>query len=251
MRTAVILLCVGFGFVAHAEEYSPGRLAELATVKHKEAQQTKDPKKLEEAAALYERYFAKPDDKEGVMAYYYGELLFTLQRYAKAAELYERSVAVDPKGRFVREAVYAAMIARNDALAPSPRDGGPTCPGTAPCAIPADRLQLVADFDLYLRIAPASPERASVAYRKARVYYEYNHFAEAAPLFERVVVDFPTNELAIYSANQEMDCLASLKRYGELRALVERVQKNPAMMSDAVLQQNVRDVEAQLKQKGK
>ena len=47
-----------------------------------------------------------------------------------------------------------------------------------------------------------------------------------------------------------MDCLALVKRYRELRALVERVKKSPAM-KDATTQQQVRDVEAGLKKLGK
>ena len=56
-------------------------------------------------------------------------------------------------------------------------------------------------------------------YRRARIWYDYQHFAEAAPLFEHIFANYPNDELAIYSANLEMDCLASLKCWGELRAL--------------------------------
>jgi hypothetical protein len=47
-----------------------------------------------------------------------------------------------------------------------------------------------------------------------------------------------------------MDCFALLKRYRDLRALVERVKKSP-IMKDATTQQQVRDVDAELKKKGK
>ncbi|HEY2748945.1 MAG TPA: hypothetical protein VGL86_30195 [Polyangia bacterium] len=251
MRTAIFLLLVGFCFIARAEDRTPDELAQLATVKHKQAQQTHDLKKYEEAAGLYERYFAKPDDKEAVMAFYYGELLFKLQRWERAAQMYQRAITVEPKGKFASEAAYAYVISTKNAIS-GPEDATPTppCPEGKPCAIPADRQRLLTAFDRYLELVPASPERPAMEYRRARIWYAYQHFAEAAPLFDRVFVAYPDNELATYSANLEMDCLARLKRYGELRTLVDRVKKSPAM-KDAIVQQEVGQLDAELKKKGK
>ena len=36
----------------------------------------------------------------------------------------------------------------------------------------------------------------TIKYRKARIYYEYNHFDEAAKLFEDIVEKYPKHELA-------------------------------------------------------
>jgi predicted metal-dependent HD superfamily phosphohydrolase len=106
-------------------------------------------------------------------------------------------------------------------------------------------------FERYLAIVtPTNKDRATMEYRRAQTLYAYNHFAEAAPVFDHVFVAYPGNELATYSANLEMDCLAILKRYGDLRALVERVKKSP-VMSDATTQKQVRDNEAALKKLGK
>jgi tetratricopeptide (TPR) repeat protein len=250
MRTALVflILCAG---IARAEELDAARLAELATVAHKDAQKTKDPKKYEEAAGYYEKYFAKPDAKEGVMAFYYGELLFNLQRYDQAAKMYERSITVEPKSKFADEAAYAYVISTKNAIHKDDAAGKPPCPDSKPCPIPADKQRLLTAFDRYLAIVtPTNKDRATMEYRRAQLFYEYNHFAEAAPIFDHVFVSYPGNELATYSANLEMDCLALLKRYGELRALVERVKKSP-IMSDATTQKQVHDNEAALKKLGK
>ncbi|HEX6839696.1 MAG TPA: hypothetical protein VF334_24125 [Polyangia bacterium] len=249
MRTAImlILLCAA---PARADDADAAHWAELASTTHKTAQQTKDPKKYEEAAGYYDKYFAKPDGKEAVMAFYYAELLFKLERYSEAAKYYERNLALDPKGKLAKEAAYAAMISWKNAI-PAPADPKKSpCPDTKPCTISANLQRLLAAFDRYLAIVPESPELPNVEYRKARVYYEHNHFAEAAPIFDHVFVSYPDTELAMYSANLEMDCLAILKRYDALRALVERVKKSP-IMSDATTQQQVRDNEAALKKLGK
>lgn len=250
MRTALMLVLLCAAPARAADDGEANRWAELATTTHKAAQQTKDAKKYEEAAGYYEKYFAHPDDKEAVMAFYYAELLFKMQRYDQAAKYYDRNVTLDPKGKLAKQAAYAAMISWKNTI-PAPEDPKKSpCPDTKPCPISADLQRLLAAFDRYLAIVPESPEVPTVEYRKARVYYEHNHFAEAAPLFDHIFVTYPNTELAAYSANLEMDCFAILKRYDALRALVERVKKSPAM-KDPVVQQQVRDNEAALKKLGK
>jgi tetratricopeptide (TPR) repeat protein len=260
MRTALVLLFVGFAVAARAglpDDQDPQvvRWEELATTTHKAAQQTNDTKKYEEAAGYYEKWLAKPGrEHEGVMAFYYGELLFKLQRYADAARLYERAITVEPKAKWSDEAAYAYVIATKNAVqSKSPDDDAakPPCAELKPCPIPDDMMRLIAAFRRYLEVVtPTAKDRATMEYRQARVWYGYQHFAEAAPLFDHVFVAYPDNELATYSANLEMDCLANLKRWRDLRALVERIKKSP-IMKDATTQQQVREVEAGLKKQGK
>jgi tetratricopeptide (TPR) repeat protein len=249
MRTALIALMVCVE-VAHADEAS--RLMELATVAHKHAQQTKDAKDYEAAASLYEQYFARPTHpEEHAMSFYYAELLFRMQRYDDAAKYYDRAVSVDAKGKFAKDAAYASMISMKNATQSPENASKPPCPDMKPCPIPKDVQRLVAAFDRYLTIVPESPERPNVEFRRARVYYEHNHFAEAAPQFDHVLASYPDHELATYSANFEMDCLALGKRYDELRALVDRVKKNPTLMKDPTTQKQVQENDAALKKRGK
>lgn len=250
MRTTllVVLLCAASARADDADVW-----AQRATTTHQEAQKTQDPKKYEEAAGYYDKYFAHPDDKQAVMAFYYGELLFKLQRYGDAATMYERNITLDPKGKLAKEAAYAFMISTKNAVKTPPMtpDAPPPCPTSpTPCPIPDDLQRLLGAFDRFEAIVPESPERVDVEYRRAKLYYDYNHFAEAAPRFDHVFAAYPGNELGTYAANLEMDCLVYLKRWGDLRALVDRVKKSP-IMSDATTQKQVRDVEAALKKQRK
>jgi len=257
MRTALVipllLLCAG---VARADDAEAKRLMDQATSAHKHAQQTKDAKDYEQARNLYEQYFARPEHpEEAAMSFYYAELLFRMQRYDEAAKYYDRSLTVDPKSKYADEAAYGLVISTKNAVkTPNPTpDSPPPCPDMKPCPIPADMQRLLAAFDRYLAIVPAAgaKDRATMEYRRARVFYDFQHFDEAAPIFAHIVAAYPDNELATYSANLEMDCLAILKRYDQLRTLLERVKKTPALMKDATVQQQVRDLDAGLKKKGK
>ncbi len=251
MRTALVLLMLCAAPARAADDADAW--AQRATAAHKEAQKTQDPKKYEEAAGYYQKYFAHPDGKEAAMAFYYGELLFKMQRYADAAKMYERNITLEPRGKFAKEAAYAFMISTKNTVTTPPEalDRPPRCATPTPCPIPDDLQRLLAAFDRYEAIVPDSPERPNVEYRRARIFYEYHHFAEAAPRFDHILTTYPGNELATYSANLEMDCLALLKRWTELRALVDRVKKDPVLMKDAVTQQQVHDNDAALKKHGK
>ena len=50
------------------------------------------------------------------MAFYYGEVLWTTQDWKDAAEQYTKVVQMDPKGKYVKEAAYAAVLAWKNAL---------------------------------------------------------------------------------------------------------------------------------------
>jgi len=177
-----------------------------------------------------------------------------MQRYDEAAKYYDRSLNVDPKSKFADEAAYALVMSTKNAVkTPNPTpDSPPPCPDMKPCPIPADMQRLLAALDRYLAVAAkTAKDRATMEYRRARIYYDFQHFAEAAPIFDHIVTAYSDTELAAYSANLEMDCLAILKRYDDLRALIERVKKNALLMKDETTQKQVRDMDAGLKKKGK
>lgn len=243
MRTALVLVLLSA--VAHAQ---PSLLDE-ATALHKQAQKDHDAFKYERAHTLYQQYLAhSADDADATASFYDAELLFHLQRYVDAAKMYERVLTLAPKGKFTAEAAYAYVISAKNA---APRvDGAPPCPDLKPCAIPADQRRLLDAFDRYLALVAQDQHRPAMEYRKAKLLYDLQHFAEAAPIFDHIFSAYAGNELATYSANLEMDCLALLKRWDELRALVDRVKKSP-IMSDATTQQQVRDNDAALKKHGK
>jgi tetratricopeptide (TPR) repeat protein len=256
MRIALVIACI-VGSSAYADETKwpnedAARLGEQAKSVHKEAHETQNVAKYEQAHKLYQEYFAKyPDLPDADLTFYDAELLFRLQRYAEAAKQYERVTQLAPHGKLVREAAYGFVISTKNLAPPqSPPDAGPPCPNLQACPIPPADRELLHAFDVYLKLVPSSPEVPSISYRNAKLYYDWQHFAEAAPLFDQIFTKFPESELATYSANFEMHCLAVLKRYDALRALVERVKKSPAM-KDAVTQEQVAEMDAGLKKRGK
>ena len=93
--------------------------------------------------------------------------------------MYERAITVAPNGKFADEAAYACVISTKNAVRTTDQTSGkPPCPDKKPCAIPSDVQRLAAAFDRYLAVVPASEDRPTMEYRRARIWYDYQHFAE-------------------------------------------------------------------------
>jgi TolA-binding protein len=208
---------------------------ELALIWHKEAQRTKNSDTYALDKFVYKVFLDHfPSDKDAYdMGFYYGELLWTLENWKDAAEQYTKVVEMNPKGKYVKDAAYAAVLAWKNALnvddheqaelVQSDRDKLKEKGGKLePLKIPEYQQKMIDAFDTYLKYVPDAKETVTIMYRRARIFYEYNHFAEAAPLFQEIVDKHCDDELAIYSANLLLD---SLNAQGKTKEVVENVDK--------------------------
>lgn len=253
MKRIAATLILAASATALAAPPTAAELAARARDVHTRAYATKDKKLFEEAHQIYREYlrrFGKEADA-GTMAFYDGEALVNLERWNDAAAAYEESLALAPHGAHAEEAAYADVIATKNAIDYDGKQGkstGADCPGIAPCPIPPPMKRMLAAYERYLAAAPAGKERPIIEYRRARVYYAYNQFNKAAPLFDALVVAHPELELAAFAANLEMDCLATSKRYDELRALIARLRRSP-VSRDVTVTEQLDKLEAGLKHK--
>lgn len=227
-------------------------LRELATVWHKEAQKTNNNDTYALAQYLYKEYLSRfPKEKDTYqMTYYYGELLFKLgsngdnNKYCDAGPVYTKVVEMDPQpnAKYLKDAAYAAVISWKNCLSveDSAEDtraqmvekrkeikeakSGGTAPEVAlkPEEIGSNKKKMIAAFDTYIKYVPDSKELPNIKYRKARIYYEANHFDEAIPLFKEIADHHPDSDLAFYSTNLLFDCLGFKKKYDDLQAALDQ-----------------------------
>ena len=224
---------------------------ELALIWHKEAQKTKNPDTYVLAMLVYKDFLERfPGDKESYeMAFYYGEILWTVAELGKgswkdAAEQYTKVVELNPKGKYVKEAAYASVLAWKNALnvddheqkeavdkdrqAFNSKKGGKL----EALTIPEYQKKMIDAFETYVKYVPDAPERVVIMYREARIYYEYNHFDDAAKRFEVIVDKYPKHELAIYSANLLLDSLNAQGKTKEVVSYVDKFLEMPDLMKD-------------------
>ena len=210
---------------------------ELALIWHKEAQRTKNSDTYALDKYVYKVFLDHfPSDKDAYdMSFYYGELLWTLENWKDAAEQYTKVVEMNPKGKYVKDAAYAAVLAWKNALNVDDHEqkdlvendrakmkDSEKASKLEPLKIPEYQQKMINAFDTYLKYVPDAKETVTIMYRRARIFYEYNHFAEAAPLFQEIVDKHCDDELAIYSANLLLD---SLNAQGKTKQVVENVDK--------------------------
>jgi tetratricopeptide (TPR) repeat protein len=224
--------------VQECKDNAAGTLRSLATTWHREAQKTVNDKTYRLAHYMYREYLDTfPEEKDAyTMAFYYAELLFKLKRWEEAAEAYTRVVQMKRDGKFLKEAAYAAVISWKNALnveeetQDTERLEGEEADRLKPRPLSDRHKKMIAAFDTYLEYVPrATKERPTILYRKARIYYEHNHYDKAYKLFSRVVVEHPQHELSEYAANLMLDCLNILKRYDELLEWLRKFKKIPAL----------------------
>jgi TolA-binding protein len=227
---------------------------ELALIWHKEAQKTKNPDTYVLAMLVYKDFLERfPGDKESYeMAFYYGEILWTVAELGKGswkdtAEQYTKVVELSPKGKYVREAAWAAVLAWKNALnvedheqkeaVDRDRDKFKNAKKLEPMPIPEYQKKMIEAFETYVKYVPDPPPEdprrlVLIRYRKARVFYEYNHFDEASKLFEEIVSKHPNDELAIYSANLLLDSLNAQGKTKEVVTWVDKFLEMPSLMKD-------------------
>ena len=252
--------------VEECRDNTAGSLRELATTWHKEAQKTGVKETYDLAQYLYKEYIHRfPKEKDIYpMTFYYGELLYKLEKFCDAAPIYTQVVTLDPsdKARYRNESAYAAVISwknclnvddskeqEQQAVAQSQKKKGvknakedkkteqqkaeELAIKNKPQEIPQKWQTMLSAFDTYVKYVPNAPELVTIKYRRARVYYEYNHFAEAAPLFREIVENHPKDDLALYSANLLFDCENVLGKYDDLEGDVKKFCSYPELTKDA------------------
>jgi tetratricopeptide (TPR) repeat protein len=220
---------------------------ELALIWHKEAQKTKNNDTYTLDKYVYKVFLDHfPKDKDAYeMGFYYGELLWTLENWKDAAEQYTKVVELNPQGKYVKDAAYAAVLAWKNALSVDDHESKDLVDKDRekfkekddkgrlkPMEIPEYQKKMVSAFDTYIKYVPDAPELVTIKYRKARIYYEYNHFDEAAKLFEDLVKNHPKHELAIYSANLLLDSLNAQGKTKEVVTWVDKFLEMPELMKD-------------------
>ena len=271
-----------------------GMLRELATVWHKEAQKTGVMDTYANASDLYKEYIRRfPKEKDSyLMHFWYAELLFKLGSldntpashwYCDAAPIYTEVVKMDPKAAKVKDAAYAAVISwkncldvadegsdaaaevkeqlkkkreeRKAAEKDKDKKGKVEDEQFAAKPIPEKQQKMLEAFETYIQYVPDAPELPTIKYRRARVYYEYNHIDKAIPLFKDLAENYPKSELALYSANLLLDCIAIKIKFDKEKAVeytnmmeqqVDRFEKIPELVKDQEFDATLKGIKGKL-----
>ncbi|MCC6995812.1 MAG: hypothetical protein IT370_14475 [Deltaproteobacteria bacterium] len=175
------------------------------------------------------------------------------QLFAEAAEIYS-AIARTPNApqEIVKEAAYSAMQAWKNALAVDDRagiDSKKDEKNRKELAIPDNQKKLMESFDLYVKyVKPPAPnvtyndsdeDYVFMKFYKARIFYEYNHFADAIPVLEDIINSHRKSRYAPDAAIALLDSLNNGDRQDDIPKWVDKLQGMPEMLANAELKDNL------------
>ncbi len=167
------------------------------------------------------------------VSYYFAELLWKMEDWARCGPAFDKVVELNPSGEYTSDAAYAAVLCYNN-LYQQQYQGRETQTREAQEErgrrgrrgrrrqqeeeqSEAERLAqrdftqleegMLKAFQRYVCFVPDSDDLPQIKYRRARIYYEANHYQEAAVLFKDIAWNHRDHELAEYAANLYLDSL--------------------------------------------
>jgi len=164
--------------------------------------------------------------------YYYAELLWKMENWEKCGPAFDAVVEQNPRGEYTTDAAYAAVLCYNnlyqqryaatDRLSPEERRERerraqrrnrrrgreePEEESKAPREFSELEEGMLQAFQRYVCFIPDSDELPTIKYRRARIFYEAQHYEEAALLFKDIAYNHTDSELSEYAANLYLDSL--------------------------------------------
>ncbi|MHB8419856.1 MAG: tetratricopeptide repeat protein [Myxococcales bacterium] len=202
--------------LARAEDLAERTLSNLAVTWHNEGKKTRDEETFALDNQIYRNYLTlfPKSPKAYSLHFYHGELLYDqLQDYGGASREYDWVVTQDIQklqqhqkpgkwfGKAAEDAVYAWEEVARQAGASAP----PPVKSTKELPIPPSQQGLVDACERYVKYFATGPKVVEINYKVARIYYAYNHFAEAVKGFLDIALNHPDAEVAQFSANLVLD----------------------------------------------
>lgn len=205
---------------------------------HQTYQTTKNPLYYSLAFEIYKAYlesFPEAKDNYEIM-YYYADMAYFRKSYAIAAASYDRVLDINEKGEFSKDAAHGAVLAYHELIKTADEASCPAVPELAADAPPAPiaecRIKFIEASKRYSKIDTSEDYAINSKYEAAKIYYDYNHLDEAAPLFKEITQENPKHSLAIYSANLLLDIYNMKKDYEGMWEAIKELKANKDLMTN-------------------
>ncbi len=206
-------------------------LKKYALQQHQTAQNSRAPYARQQANEAYQLYLGTFGEGPGAadMRFYYGELLYDMDKYDAAATQYNWVVQNAPQNKFFNKAAVNLIHAVEKSV-PDDRVLAKRV-GTSTEKIPLDPKveQFIKAGEWYTNNFPSSDKIAEIRFRMGRLYYQHNHFTEANEIFRGIVQKYPRSKPAEFSANIMLDIYSLMKDYVGLEQTGRALLEDPAI----------------------
>lgn len=236
MRGTLCWICVALSACAGAQERAPGVEVEPSVVTTPEGAPAEDvPREVprsclpqwvdseaEPCATALPELAQRLEPAEAAARVELGDRAMAQESWEQCAEIFEGLASTHPEVQERVELARAAYIClehiRDARRQERLRRRAPARPARDPAHDPRYQPReltpleerMVALASTALCLDPEHDDAAGLAYRRARLYYEANHWAISARLFESIAAAYPDHEVASYAVNLSLDCLNML-----------------------------------------
>ncbi|MFO0726779.1 MAG: tetratricopeptide repeat protein [Myxococcota bacterium] len=247
-----------------AFDLTESNLRELVTEYHRDAQKRKDVPTYQLARDIYKKYLDVFTETESAyqMRFFYGEVLWALKEWRAAADVYDAVAKLKPpagvKDNYTRTSAFNAILAWEKIVAEGEKgnlnaaekidekkkkgevDKTVTHVKVANLdasksykeePVPENELKLSAACDLYFSIAdPKDDDLPAIKFKAAFIYYQHNHFVEAAKRYAEVIERWPGGDLSHKAANLVLDSLNVQQQWDALEKYARGFKANKPLV---------------------
>jgi tetratricopeptide (TPR) repeat protein len=203
---------------------------------HQTAQNSRAQFSQTQANEGYKLYLSEFSDSPvaGDMHFYYGELLYDMQRYDEAFVQYQWVAEKAPNSKFAPKAAQNLILAVEKTIPTDAemqkRAGNSLDP--LPLDPKVDRFIKAGTW--YTQKFPQSEKTPEIKFRIGRLYYQSNHFDEAVKVFRDIVKTHPKSKYSEYSANLILDVYNLKKDYAGLEKVGAEMLAVPSIAASPV-----------------
>ncbi|HEX7676413.1 MAG TPA: tetratricopeptide repeat protein [Bdellovibrio sp.] len=204
--------------IANSDKLRETTLRNYVLQQHQTAQNSRAPYSQAQANEGYQLYLREFPTAAAVsdMHFYYGELLYDMQKYDEAAIQYKWVVDNSPQSKFYGKAAQNLILSVERSMPTDQEMQKRVGNSIDPVPLEPKVERFITAGKWYIEKFPNSDKTAEIKFRIGRLYYQSNHFEEATQYFRDIVKQHPNTKQAEYSANLLLDIYNLKKDYAGL-----------------------------------
>lgn len=168
------------------------------------------------------------------MHFYFGELLYDMNRFDDAGARYRWVVDNSPTSKFAAKAGENMVLALEKNVPKDEEIAEKVGKTVEPVELDPKVEKFVAAGAWYVQKFPNSEKNSEVRFRTGRLYYQHNQFDKAIPVFKEIVQKYPKTKYAEYSANLLLDIYNLKKDFAGLEKTGRELLLIPSLANSAV-----------------
>lgn len=217
--------------VAKSIELVETTLRTFTLQSHQTAQNSRGKTSRRLAESGYDTYFKNFGDSKfaGDMRFYYAELLYDMGKYAKATSNYLWVSENAPKSKYYEQSVLNAILSIEKSLPDQKSINKVVGKSDVPIALDKNSKMFEKVAKKYFEIFPKSKNTVEVKFKLASLYYSYNQYDKAVPIYMDIIKNHSDSKLAQNSGHIVLDIYNGKENFQALEDTADEILAIPAL----------------------